>query len=61
MPIIEDCAGSFFSKDKKDTIGKIGDFVIYSFPKMFPLQIGGLLLSNQKGSIEKQDQMDNLT
>lgn len=46
LPIIEDCAGSFFSKDKRDTIGKVGDFVIYSFPKMFPIQIGGLLVSN---------------
>lgn len=45
LPIIEDCAGSFFSEDKDDTIGKTGDFVIYSFPKMFPIQIGGLLVS----------------
>lgn len=46
IPLIEDCAHSFFSKDKDDTIGKIGDFTIYSFPKIFPLQIGGLLVSN---------------
>ncbi len=46
LPIIEDCAFSFFSKDKDNTIGNIGDFTIYSFPKLFPLQIGGLLVSN---------------
>jgi len=46
LPIIEDCAHSFFSKDKKSLIGKVGDFVIYSFPKMFPIQVGGLLVSN---------------
>jgi|WetSurMetagenome_2_1015567.scaffolds.fasta_scaffold251581_2 hypothetical protein len=46
IPIIEDCAHSFFSNDPDCTIGNIGDFVIYSFPKMFPVQIGGLLLSN---------------
>jgi hypothetical protein len=46
LPIIEDCAGSFFSSDEKSETGKIGDFVIYSFPKMFPLQIGGLLVAN---------------
>ena len=45
LPIIEDCAGSFFSDDKDHTIGRIGDFVIYSFPKMFPLQVGGCLVS----------------
>ncbi len=45
LPIIEDCASSFFSKDKNYSIGKFGDFVIYSFPKFFPIQIGGLLVS----------------
>lgn len=48
LPIIEDLAHSFFSKEKDNVIGKVGDFSIYSFPKMFPLQIGGLLVSNLK-------------
>lgn len=48
LPVIEDCAGSFFSSNKEDTIGKTGDFTIYSFPKMFPIQIGGLLVSRDK-------------
>lgn len=47
VPIIEDCAHSFFSHDIDDTTGRIGDFVIYSFPKMFPVQAGGLLVSNK--------------
>lgn len=47
LPIIEDCAHSFFSKDERSLIGRIGDFVIYSFPKMFPIQVGGLLVSNK--------------
>ncbi len=46
IPIIEDCAHSFFSTDKNNTIGTIGDFVIYSIPKMFPIQIGGVLVNN---------------
>ena len=53
LPIIEDCAHSFFSKDKNNTMGTIGDFVIYSFPKMFPIQIGGLLVSNIKAEIKR--------
>jgi hypothetical protein len=57
LPIIEDCAHSFFSKDKDDIIGNIGDFVIYSFPKMFPLQIGGLLKSNLSGELHGQKQI----
>ena len=57
LPIIEDCAHSFFSEDAAHTIGNVGDFVIYSFPKMFPLQIGGLLVSNIPNRLEKKDQL----
>lgn len=46
IPIIEDCAHAFFSHDAELTTGTTGDFAIYSFPKMFPLQIGGLLVAN---------------
>lgn len=42
LPIIEDCAHSFFTKS--DTIGKVGDFVIYSLPKAFSLQLGSILV-----------------
>lgn len=48
LPIIEDCAGSFFSDDENHSIGRIGDFVIYSFPKMFPIQVGGILVSGRE-------------
>lgn len=57
LPIIEDCAHSFFSQDAKGLTGKIGDFIVYSFPKMFPIQIGGLLVSNNGISI--QNNIDN--
>ncbi|MBS7255450.1 DegT/DnrJ/EryC1/StrS family aminotransferase [Flavobacterium branchiicola] len=46
IPIIEDCCTTFFSQDKNDKIGKYGDFSIYSFPKFFPIQIGGLIVKN---------------
>ncbi len=62
LPIIEDCAHSFFSVDKNESIGKIGDFVIYSFPKIFPLQIGGLLVSNIDSTVANDNHIgkDNL-
>lgn len=60
LPIIEDCAGSFFSHDMNNSIGEIGDFVIYSFPKMFPLQVGGLLVSNYNDRIDKRNQVDDV-
>ena len=47
LPIIEDCCHSFFTTDGQHTIGSTGDFVIYSFPKMFPIQIGGLLVAKK--------------
>ena len=60
LPVIEDCAGSFFSEDDDYSIGRIGDFVIYSFPKMFPIQVGGLLVAdyhlhgNYNGSLKPE-------
>jgi hypothetical protein len=60
LPIIEDCCHSFFSKDGTNEIGTIGDFAIYSFPKMFPIQIGGLLTSKhsiQPTYIDNQDEL----
>ncbi|HAF30832.1 MAG TPA: hypothetical protein DCG75_17470 [Bacteroidales bacterium] len=46
IPIIEDCCTTFFSQDSKGKVGKYGDFAVYSFPKFFPIQIGGLLVKN---------------
>jgi DegT/DnrJ/EryC1/StrS aminotransferase family len=46
IPIVEDCAYSFLSKDRNDEMGNVGDFVVFSFPKIFPVQSGGLLVSN---------------
>lgn len=61
IPIIEDCAHSFFSHDENFLIGSIGDYVIYSFPKMFPLQIGGLLVSNLEQKYNAQQLENHIT
>ena len=47
LPIIEDCAYAFFSEENKKGIGHLGDFTIYSFPKIFPIQLGGLLTAKK--------------
>lgn len=47
VPVIEDCALSFASQDSDNHVGRYGDFAIYSFPKFFPMQVGGLLVSNK--------------
>ncbi len=48
IPIIEDFCTSFFINNKENKIGLKSDFSIYSFPKFFPVQIGGLLVSNSQ-------------
>lgn len=53
LPIVEDCCTTFFSQDANEKIGQYGDFSVYSFPKFFPIQIGGLLVSNVKKAIKK--------
>ena len=47
LPIIEDCCTTFFSQDESQMVGHYGDFSIYSFPKFFSIQIGGLLVGNK--------------
>ena len=51
--IIEDICHSFASQNSEDTLGKIGDFVIASFPKYFPIQCGGLLWYDRARTIRE--------
>ncbi len=50
LPIIEDCAHSFFTTSKD--IGKVGDYVIYSLPKAFSTQLGSVIV--YKGNLDYQ-------
>lgn len=43
LPIIEDCCTSFFSQNEENKIGLYGRYSVFSFPKFFSIQIGGLL------------------
>ena len=53
IPVIEDCCTTFWSQDRNNKTGSYGDFAMYSFPKFFPLQIGGLLVVNKEKRIAK--------
>ena len=46
--LLEDCALSLFSKGPNNSIGRIGDAAIYSFPKSLPVPDGGALLLIKK-------------
>jgi hypothetical protein len=39
-------------------MGNTGDFAIYSFPKMFPIQVGGLLVAKNKFSKSWDENID---
>ena len=54
LPIVEDCCTTFFSQDEAGILGTYGDFSVYSFPKFFPIQIGGLLVSNVNQELSSQ-------
>lgn len=48
LPIIEDCAYGFGSVLDGRKTGELGDYVIYSLSKIFPLPFGGLLKSRNE-------------
>jgi dTDP-4-amino-4,6-dideoxygalactose transaminase len=58
LPVIEDCCTTFFSQDKNGKIGRYGDFSVFSFPKFFPIQFGGLLVKNTNIQLSSSQQLD---
>ena len=53
VPIIEDAAHAFASNNREQSAGQVGDFVVYSFPKFFPIQTGGLLVFHEHYTIDE--------
>jgi len=53
VPIIEDAAHAFASNNREQSAGQVGDFVVYSFPKFFPIQNGGLLVFHEHYTIDE--------
>ncbi len=48
LPIIEDACHSFLADTPTGKLGHVGDFVVFSLPKAFPIQFGGLLVHDKK-------------
>lgn len=48
IPLIEDCAHTMDSCSGGNLVGTIGDWTLFSYPKIFPMKIGGGLLGNNK-------------
>jgi hypothetical protein len=55
LPVIEDRAMSFVSQDLKSQTGKVGDVVVYSLPKFFPVSFGGVLQYNNTSLYKKHN------
>lgn len=56
LPIIEDCAHSFFTES--EDIGMVGDFVIYSLPKAFSTQLGSVLVYRDSIAFKTPTEVD---
>jgi len=50
--LVEDCAFAFDSYNKNIRLGSVGDYAIYSLPKIFPLESGGILQYNKEIRID---------
>jgi hypothetical protein len=62
--LVEDCAFAFDSYVGNIRLGSIGDFSLYSLPKIFPISSGGILSFNKKFDIKRKpidDQILKLT
>ena len=60
LPIIEDMAMSMFSTDINNRTGDYGDFTIFSLPKFFPIQFGGILKINNRDLLTSSLKEDDL-
>jgi len=54
ITLIEDCAHSITTLIKNKRIGTFGNYSIYSFPRVFPCQYGGMLLGISVDENEQQ-------
>jgi hypothetical protein len=52
VPIIEDACHSYLADTDARDMGRIGDFVIFSLPKVFPIQAGGVLVHDRRYDIQ---------
>lgn len=51
LPIIEDACHSYLANTDMSDMGLVGDFIIFSLPKIYPIQFGGILSYSPKYNI----------
>lgn len=60
IPLIEDCAHTVDSWLNGQRVGTLGDYAIVSFPKIFPVRYGGLLVGEKVGYQPTRIQRDRM-
>ena len=58
LPIIEDACHAYYAETPNNDLGLIGDFILFSLPKAYPVQLGGILAFNPKYRVPKSEDMD---
>jgi hypothetical protein len=48
IPVVEDCAYAFASTHNNQQVGRKGKYAIFSLPKFFPINFGGLVCGIQQ-------------
>ncbi|SDQ16355.1 DegT/DnrJ/EryC1/StrS aminotransferase family protein [Paraburkholderia fungorum] len=54
VPIIEDACHSYLADTPGGDMGRVGDFIVFSLPKVYPLQMGGLLSYDARYEIQSR-------
>ena len=52
LPIIEDACHSYLADTPNNEMGQVGDFTVFSLPKIFPLQIGGIVVFDRQYALQ---------
>lgn len=58
LPIIEDACHSYLADTSTCDMGRVGDFIIFSLPKIFPLQMGGVLSFDPRYDVSSRMQRE---
>lgn len=54
LPIIEDACHAYLADTPRQDMGRVGDFIVFSLPKVFPLQMGGLLAHDPRYQVRSK-------
>ena len=54
VPIIEDACHSYLADTSAADMGLVGDFIVFSLPKFYPVQVGGIISFDSRYRIQSK-------